>query len=168
MKKHLIFYLLHFICIFGIAQNIKNYESAIGKRFLKKINTVNVFKEYKIEMGVMISGLENENKGYDIISNVYDKKVILSKAKMQGNKVQYFEILSILDIGKIKINEQIIVQECRLNKKKDNLIIALINPINSEPYYTKIIKAWKLNPKNNTFNPIPTKGIDCLNEEFDN
>ena len=119
-------------------------------------------------MGVMISGLEKEHKGYDIISNDYNIKVILTKAIRQGNRVQYYEILAILDIGNINKNESIIVVGCRINKKKDDLIIALIKPINSQHYYTNIVKAWKLNPKNNTFNPISTKGIDCLNDEFDN
>jgi hypothetical protein len=87
---------------------------------------------------------------------------------MQGNRVQYYEILSILDIGNINKDESIIVQECRLNKKKDDLIITIVNTKNNQVYYTNIIKAWRLNSKNNTFNPIPTKGVDCLNTEFYN
>lgn len=167
MKKLLIIIVLNIICIFPHAQSLINYKTAIGKTFVN-IKNISVFKDYKEEMGTIISGLEKQNKGYHIISNGYNKKIILSKSIMQGNRVQYYEILAILDIGNIKKNESIIVQECRLNKKKDNLIIALINTINSQPYYTNIIKAWKLNPKNNTFNPIPTKGIDCINQEFYN
>ena len=167
MKKLLIIIVLKIICIFPHAQNLINYKTTIGKTFVN-IKNIPVFNDYKEEMGTIISGLEKQNKGYHIISNGYNKKVILSKSTMQGNRVQSYEILAILDIGNINKNESIIVQECRLNKKKDNLIIALIKPINSQPYYTNIIKACKLNPKNNTFTPLSTKGIDCLNEEFYN
>ncbi len=87
---------------------------------------------------------------------------------MQGNRVQYYEILSILDIGNIDKNEVVIVLDCRINKKNDELLIAVVNTKINQLYYTNIIKAWRLNPKNNTFNPIPTKGIDCINQEFYN
>lgn len=167
MKKNLIIIVLNIICIFPHAQSLINYKTAIGKTFVN-IKEISIFKDYKEEMGTIISSLEKQNKGYHIISNGFNKKIILSKSIIQGNRVQYYEIIAILDIGVIKKNESIIVQKCRLNKKNDDLIIALINTINSQPYYTNIIKAWKLNPKNNTFNFLSTNGIDCLNEEFYN
>lgn len=167
MKKLLVLITLKIVCIFSFAQSHLNYKPVIGKTFVN-IKTISVFKDYKEEMGTVISGLEKQNKGYHIISNGYNKKVILSKSIMQGNRVQYYEILSILDIGNINKDESIIVQECRLNKKKDDLIITIVNTKNNQVYYTNIIKAWRLNSKNNTFNPIPTKGVDCLNTEFYN
>ena len=85
---------------------------------------------------------------------------------MQGNRVKYDVILAILDFYNLNKNEEIILQECRLNKKNDNLIIAIVEKINNQKYYYKAIKAFRLNPNNNTFNPISTIGIDCLNIEY--
>jgi DNA polymerase III delta subunit len=119
-------------------------------------------------MGTAITGLEKEKKGYYIITNGYNKKVLLTKSIMQGNRVKYNVILAILDFDNLNKNEEIILQECRLNKKNDNLIIAIVEKINNQKYYYKVIKAFRLNPNNNTFNPISTIGIDCLNIEYYN
>ena len=162
MKKILLFKILFLICLFALAQNPTNFNLAIGKTF-RKINDLDVFKNYIENEGVVISELKEQKKGFASIANGNHTMVLLTQYTEQGNK-----ILAILDIGNIAKNERIILRECRTNMKKDNFIIAVLKPILSKAYFTNIRKAWRLDSKNNRFNPISVKSIDCLNEEFDN
>lgn len=159
---------IYFLLFFNLILHLCSFsQSNIGKKIFNKINAIDdIFKGYKQEMGTAITGLEKEKKGYYIITNGYNKKVLLTKSIMQGNRVKYDVILAILDFDNLNKNEEIILQECRLNKKNDNLIIAIVEKINNQKYYYKAIKAFRLNPNNNTFNPISTIGIDCLNIEY--
>lgn len=162
MKRILFYTILHSICIYTIAQSPTQFKSAIGKTF-EKINDIDVFSNYIEEQGVVISEINEHNKGFAIISNGDHKIVLLTAYSLKG-----YKILAILDLGNIAKNEVIVLRECRLNKKKDNFIVAILNPKISQLYFTDIIKAWRLDSSNNSFKSIPTKGVDCLNEEFYN
>ena len=162
MKKNLLLNILLGICIFAMAQNPANFNITIGKTF-RKINDIDVFRNYTEDEGVVISELKEQKKGFARISKGDHRIVLLTQYTLQGNK-----ILAILDIGKIAKNERIVLRKCRNNMKEDNFIVAVLNPTLSKNYFTNISKAWRLDSNNNNFLSISVKGIDCLNEEFEN
>ena len=81
----------------------------------------------------------------------------------QGNK-----ILGILDLGKLEKDIRLVLRDCRVDKKTEVFIVALVKEQPSNAYFTSIIKAWKVDQEKNTFITIPIKGIACLNDEFEN
>ena len=62
----------------------------------------------------------------------------------------------------------VLLRECRVNVKKDGFAVALVNAKPWQAYFNNVIKAWSVDQNKNTFIAIPVKGIDCLNEEFEN
>ena len=162
MKTFLFFCIQLLFCIFSIAQGTTNFKTVIGKTY-NKINEINLFSNYIESEGLIISELKNQKKGLVRISKDDHSLVLFTQYTKNGNK-----ILALLDLGNILRNEIVVLRECRISKKKDNYIIAVLDPQNSKLYFTNIRKAWRLDPVKKTFNPIPIKGIDCLNEEFYN
>ena len=163
MKK-LLFLILSLGCL-SIVQaqtGSKNPNTAIGKTF-KKISDIDVFKSYKEEDGVLITESKEQKNIFSKISDGSRTMVLFIKYLPQGDK-----ILAILDIGKIEKNMRILLRECRVNNKTDGFVVALVNAKPWKAYFTNMIKAWRVDPNKNTFNAISVKGIDCLNEEFDN
>ena len=77
-------------------------------------------------------------------------------------------IIALQDIGMLEKNTKMIMSMCRMNLKDDGYIIALVKPLPWKPYFTNVIKAWRVDVKTNKFIGIPVKGIDCINDEFDN
>lgn len=163
MKK-LLYFLLCFtyLSIVQAQPDSKNPITAIGKTF-KKIAEIDVLKNYKEEDGVLITESKEQKNIFYKISDGSRTLVLFTKYSPQGNK-----IMAILDIGKIEKNMRVLLRECRVNSKKDGFVVALVNVKPWKAYFANVIKAWRVDPKINTFITVPVKGIDCLNEEFEN
>jgi hypothetical protein len=162
LKSFIIFNLLFLISLIVLSQELPNFNSSIGKTY-KKINEIDVFKNFKEDEGVVIGEIKYEKKGFVMISNKNKSIILTTEYTPLG-----YKIVALLEIGVVKYNERVVLRECRLDQKKNDFIIALLIPNLSEQYYTKIRKAWRFDSNKNNFISIPVKGIDCLNEEFHN
>ena len=138
-----------------------NAKTAIGKTY-KRIDEIIEFKNFREGEGVVISDLKEKNKIFSKISDGKNTVVLLTEYYTKG-----YKILAILDLGKIEKNIRIILRDCRVNSKIDGFIVALVKEQN-KAYFTNVIKAWKVDQNTNSFIEIPTKGIDCFNDEFEN
>ena len=163
MKKVLFFLLCSAYFLNSQAQKIsENPYTAIGKIY-QKIDEIAVFKKYKVLDELVITDSKEYKNSFTKISDGNQTIVLFTEYGLTGNK-----ILAILNLEKLEKNILVLMRECRVNLKTDGFIVALVNQNPQKKYFTKIIKAWRLNQKTNSFSPIPIKGIDCLNEEFEN
>ncbi len=137
-------------------------STTIGKTY-KKIDEISVFKKYKEEEGLVIIDSKGHENLFSKISDGTQTLVLFTKYSPNG-----YTILAILELGKIENNCRVIMRDCRLNAKTDGFIVAIVGLKPWKAYFTNVIKAWKVDQKTNMFISIPTKGIDCLNEEFEN
>ncbi|MEI6596212.1 MAG: hypothetical protein WCO28_11665 [Bacteroidota bacterium] len=162
MKKLfcLIFCFGYFAILFA-QSNTPNAKTAIGKTY-KRIDEIIEFKNFREWEGVVISDLKEKNKIFSKISDGKNTMVLLTEYYTKG-----YKILAILDLGKIEKNIRIILRDCRVNSKTDGFIVALVKEQN-KAYFTNITRAWKFDQNTNSFIEIPTKGIDCFNDEFEN
>lgn len=161
------FFLFFIFCLGGFSiVNAQAYslntKTAIGKTF-KKIDEIKVFKNFKEEDGILISNSKEKNDLFLKISDGVTTMVLYAKYSPNGNK-----ILGILDPGRTEKNMRIIMRECRVNANIDGFVVALVNIKPWKAYFSNVIKAWRVDQKTNTFISVPTKGIECLNEEFEN
>ena len=77
-----------------------------------------------------------------------------------------FTIMDVVEVRNVVKGWQIKTTFCRSNKIENSRIIAWAKDASSE--YLKIIKkAWRFNPDKRRIELISIKGIDCLNEGFD-
>jgi hypothetical protein len=76
-----------------------------------------------------------------------------------------FKIMDVLEIKNVTTAQQIATAFCRDNKNENAEIVALIKPGNTE--YSKALRAWRLNRDKRRIEIKNIKGIDCLNEGFD-
>jgi len=99
-----------------------------------------------------------------------EKLIILDSCITLGNKRK---VIDLIIFDKEKRGEYILgCNLCRLNGKADSSIVILYDPSevdaqgNSPEFYTKIMKAWKIDPVRMKFIEIRTKGIDIMNEAY--
>lgn len=63
---------------------------------------------------------------------------------------------------------RVLLREWRVNTKTDGFVVALVNAKPQKAYFTNVINAQWVDQNKNTFHAISVKGIDCLNDEFEN
>lgn len=162
--KWLLFLIFYFGCLANLyaQSNSTNPNTAIGKTY-KKLDDLLEFKNYKEGESVLITESKDPKKIFSKISDGKRTMVLFSEYAQQGNK-----ILGILDLGKLEKDIRLVLRDCRVDKKTEVFIVALVKEQPSNAYFTSIIKAWKVDQEKNTFIMIPIKGIDCLNDEFEN
>ncbi len=77
-----------------------------------------------------------------------------------------FTVADVLEIKSVTKGWTIKTSLCRLNQIENSWIVAWIKETKTE--YIKLIKkAWKFNPDKRRIETLSIKGIDCLNEGFD-
>lgn len=163
MKKLFCFiFCFGYFAILFAQSNTPNAKSAIGKTY-KKIDELVEFKNFKEAEGVVIADSKETDKIFSKISDGKFTLLLFTEYSTKG-----YKIFGILDLGVIKKNTRLVLRECRIDKKTDGFIVALVREQPSSAYFTNIIKAWKVDQKTNTFIAIPIKGIDCFNDEFEN
>jgi hypothetical protein len=161
-KLFCIIFCFGYFAILFAQSNTPNAKTAIGKTY-NRIDEIVEFKNFKEAEGVLIADSKEQNKTFSKISDGKNTMVLFTEYSTRG-----YKILGILDLGEIKRNIRLVLRECRVDKKTDGFIVALVREQPSNAYFTNIIKAWKVDQKKNTFIPIPIKGIDCFNDEFEN
>ena len=102
-----------------------------------------------------------------VISLVTNRKqnVLLLDTCINNNNHVRYKILDVVAIGSIPASQSIVVSGCRIKKKRDSNIIAVVKPEDKE-YYTKVVRAWKVNRSTRKIELMSIKDIDCVNEAY--
>lgn len=137
-------------------------NTIIGKVY-KEINEIPSLKNYKIAEGIAIDEDTSRKTGFVLITNGSNEKVICSQYLGPNSR----RILAIQEIGHLPKNSKVIMSRCRKEQKDNGYIIAIVETTQTA-YFKKVKKAWTFNKELQTFSEIPTNGIDCINDEFDN
>lgn len=77
-----------------------------------------------------------------------------------------FTILDVLHLKNVKEALELRSVTCRKNKVENPQIVALLMPA-EKMYFNNIKKAWLCDWRKRAFISIPVKGIDCLNEGYE-
>ncbi len=77
-----------------------------------------------------------------------------------------FRVLDVLHLINVKEGLEFKSVTCRKNKVEDPQLLALLMPA-EKMYFNNIKKAWICDWKKKAFTSIPVKGIDCLNEGYE-
>lgn len=164
MKKMAIVFLFNCCFLFTIGQKSNlDFKSIIGCEF-DKINEIEKLKNFYIEEIIGIRESLNNTNGFRKISDGKNTLILFTK-HIPPNRSK---ILAILNIGMVDIGAKIFMAMCRIDKKNDGYIVAIVNTRPRKEYFNDVTKAWRVNLKTNKFDNISVKGIDCLNSEFDN
>ena len=143
-----------------------------GPEFKKLINTsfsdeknIAELEGYQLLDGILLNYIDDPER---LFLNVYAKetnRVIFFSALIDTAK-NIFEILDIIQLKNVKPGLEFKAVTCRRNKKENAEIVALVNPAEKE-YLTDVKKAWRFNRDKRRIDLISIKGIDCLNEGFE-
>jgi hypothetical protein len=156
------------LCLFVWSNSYSQPKSdKINSKFplYHNIDELKEFKGFKDIQGSLLEPISTIG-GYGV--SVYAKgnyNIVALEWCISGEKVKY-KLLDTLHIGHIKSNQAIIFTTCRLNKKTDDKIVALVKTEDKE-YFKKVFKAWRVNIQTNRFETIAVKKVDCLNEGSD-
>ncbi|WP_026750748.1 hypothetical protein [Sediminibacterium sp. C3] len=159
MRRFLIIVAVFFFSQFNSNCQLK---SIVGTVY-KEISDIPMLREYKIEEGIAIDEDESGKISFILINNGLNKKIICSEYLRPQSR----RILAIQEIGQLSKNSKVIMSRCRKAQKDNGYIIAIVETTQSA-YFKKVKKAWIFNKVPQSFSEIPTKGIDCINDEFDN
>lgn len=143
-----------------------------GPEFKKLINTsfndeksIAGLEGYQLQEGVLLNRVDDPER---LFLNVYAKetsRVLLFSAFTDTAK-NIFEILDIIQLKNVKPDLEFKAVTCRQNKMENAEIVALVDPAEKK-YFTDVKKAWRFNKDKRRIELISIKGIDCLNEGFE-
>ncbi|MBD3869573.1 MAG: hypothetical protein IFK94_15745 [Acidobacteria bacterium] len=76
------------------------------------------------------------------------------------------QVITALKLPPIASDQRIIFgnSNCRLNKKFDPWVVALVQYDAEARFFSHVYRAWKIDIEKNSFEEIDTEGIDCINE----
>lgn len=134
----------------------------VGKVY-KEINEIPSLKNFKIAEGIAIDEDISSKTSFILITNGSNEKVICSEYLGPNSR----RILAIQEIGRLPKNSKVIMSRCRKEQKDNGYIIAIVETTPTA-YFKKVKKAWIFSKESKLFSEIPIKGIDCINDEFDN
>ncbi|RYE17666.1 MAG: hypothetical protein EOP45_15415 [Sphingobacteriaceae bacterium] len=159
--------LLFLIVKYGYGQlRVAASPSIIGSVY-RNVTELKEFKGYKKVEG---SVLELARDHYSIATIVKGNYNILLFEKIlqigDGSTVKY-KLLDTLNIGLLKKPYTIAYSACRISRKNDSEIVALVKGEYKE-YFTKILKAWRANKKTKRFEKTSIKGVDCFDNGYSN
>lgn len=100
--------------------------------------------------------------------NIYQspqQKILLLTSLVDIAKEKYY-IHDVLLAKNVSTLMEVKSVMCRKNKVNDPSIVAIAKSSDGA-YFTKIVKAWKIDFVSKIFIGIPTTSIDCLNEGYE-
>lgn len=152
----------------GMAQPGKYAES----EFKKLINTsftdeksIAGLEGYQLQEWILLNRVDDPER---LFLNVYVKetsRIILFSALTDTAK-NIFEILDVVQLKNVNPGLEFKAVTCRRNKSESAEIVALVAP-GERKYFTNVKKAWRFNRDKRRIEIISIKGIDCLNEGFE-
>jgi hypothetical protein len=156
--------LLPFTSLFSQAgKHAGTKKSMVGKVYTDCRNITGL-KGWTFRDGSVITQIDNPEM---MTADVFQKGttyVVLFSIK-EDTASQEFKIMDVLEIKNVTNAQQIKTALCRDNKNENVEIVALIKPGNTQ--YSKALKAWRFNRDKRRFEILSIKGIDCINERFD-
>src|SRR5688572_25161350 len=163
-----LFFATFFISTLALAQPGK-YAGTEFRRLVETEFTdetsIHGLKGYQLHESTLLNSIDDPER---LFLSVYAKgtgRVVLFS--VLTDTVKYvFKILDVLHLKNVWEGLEFKSVTCRQNKIENNEIVALVNPAEKE-YFTDIKKAWLCDWDKRRFMAIPVKGIDCLNEGYE-
>lgn len=146
-----------------------NHENLLKGIIYRDISTITAFKGYEFIKGSVTGkedSLRNYNYGLEHIRGKKNDVVIFCRIlNRKDSPNPDYQILDTINVDIINDNVELNWGNCRLDTVVNSEIIALFYYDNEKLFYDRIIKAWKVDFKQERIIPISnTKGIDCINE----
>jgi hypothetical protein len=158
-----------FLFSFTAALSQGNYA---GTEFKKLINTsfsdekdIPALKGYQLHESTLLNGIDDPER---LFLNVYAQgtaRVVLFAVLTDTGRLT-FKVLDVLQLNNVKEGLEFKSVTCRRYKTENSQILALVRPA-EKAYSTDIKKAWLCDWEKRRFRSIPVKGIDCLNEGYE-
>jgi hypothetical protein len=137
----------------------------IGKTYTDS-REIKQLKIWQFQQGSVVNSLSDPET---ITVDVFQKGttwVVFFSIK-EDTASQNFIIIDVMEIKNVTKGSTVKTSFCRSQKIDNSLIVAWAKETPTE-YLATIKKAWRFNPDKRRVELISTKGIDCLNERFDN
>jgi len=167
-KRHCIFLLFLGIVSYGCNENGNNKNLLYGIIF-RNIKTIPEMKDYKDLGGGVIGETNNSgNYNYCIQHLKGDKNdvIIFEQILFLTDKQKPdYKILDTINVNNINDSLEVEWGICQQDTILHSEIIALVYTDYEKPFFDRVIKAWKVDFKQEKIIPIDNaKGIDCINE----
>lgn len=140
------------------------FKKMIGSEFTDE-NSIAGLEEYQLHESTLLNRLDDPER---LFLNVYVKgttRVVLFTV-LTDTVAMTFRIADILHFKNVSEGLEFKSVTCRRDKKENSQILALLRPT-EKAYFTDVRKAWICDWNKRTFRVIPVKGIDCLNEGYE-
>jgi hypothetical protein len=127
--------------------------------------SIDGLENWQFRQGTLISPYDDPET---ITVDVFQKGpvYIIFFSVMEDTATHVYTIADVIEIKSMKAGWELKTAVCRQNREEDVTIVALVKPANAE-YSTNVRMAWRFNRDKRRAEAIPVKGIDCLNEGFD-
>lgn len=163
-----LFFATFFICTLALAQPGKyagtEFKKLIETEFTDE-NNIPGLKGYQLHESTLLNSIDDPER---LFLSVYAKgtgRVVLFS--VLTDTVKYvFKILDVLHLKNVREGLEFKSVTCRQNKIENSEIVAFVNPAEKE-YFTDVKKAWICDRDKRSFRAISVKGIDCLNEGYE-
>ena len=140
------------------------FKKLIDTRFTDE-NDIPRLKGYQLHESTLLNGIDDPER---LFLNVYARgtnRIVLFSILTDTSKY-VFKILDVLFLKDVKEGLEFKSVTCRQNKIENSEIVALVKPV-EKAYFTDIKKAWICDWGKRRFRVMPVKGIDCLNEGYE-
>lgn len=120
---------------------------------------------YELTEWILLNHLDDPER---LFLNIYSKgntRVLLFTG-LKDTALNIFSVLDVLEVKNVAPGLEFIYVTCRQQKVENAEIVALVFPREQE-YFIDIKKAWICDRSKRQFRWIPIKGIDCLNEGYE-
>ena len=150
--------------------DFENKQNLLGGKVFKSGKEVSELTNWTHGGGAVIHTGKNENGTFRFsVGRYIDENETLIITFEEFLYDEYgnvnFKVLDIINIGRLKENENLEYCDCRLDKVLDSEIIAVVIWEDKE-FHDKIVKAWRANTKTGKIEPIGIEEIDCENEGY--
>ena len=163
-----LFFLTCFISTVVIAQPGQyagtEFKKLIETEFTDE-NNIAGLEEYQLHESTLLNRIDDPER---LFLNIYSKgsaRVVLFTL-LTDTVAFTFKILDVLHLKNVKEGLEFKSVTCRRNKIENSQILALVRTGEKE-YFTEVKKAWICDWEKRRFRAIPVKGIDCLNEGYE-
>ena len=135
----------------------------------REASTLPGFKGYEDLGGSVIGDVDsagNYGFGIEVLKNGTDHVVIFERIiPRKDTSVPFYELLDTLEVHGITDSMEVFYGLCRQDTVSNSAIVAVAY-LDKEPYFKRVVKAWRADYKTQSFVSIPdTKNIDCINLE---
>ena len=159
--------LFFFLSATAISQG--NYAGTEFKKLIETgftdENNIAGLEEYQLHESTLLNRIDDPER---LFLNVYSKgsaRVVLFTV-LTDTVAFTFKVLDVLHLKSVRKELEFKSVTCRRDKIENSQILALVKTAEKE-YFTDIKKAWICDWEKRRFRAIPVKGIDCLNEGYE-